>query len=239
MTQLPEWLRNNIRSKCDCGYPIIDNELLTQRYCSNPNCYKHMGARIDVLAKKMSMKGIGPAAGEEMARNTKYLTPVPYIIKGKPIKSLSEIAELCDFYGVSKQWSEILRGINSPEGLRGTEYEWCIPGLEEAMEYFTVRETMKSELTLYVWITGSIDNYSNRDEFIADLNLVFEPIITIVNNRSTIAGTSALIKESYTGSSSKTEKAIKNGIPILTSEEFLGYVYTEYTKRGGVIDEVS
>lgn len=237
MTQIPTWLATNIKSKCECGGDIVNNDLLTQRYCSNPNCYKHIGARIDALAKKLSIKGIGPAAGEEMAKYTKYLTPVPYIVRGYPQATLAEIAEYCDFYGVSKQWSKILQGVNDPEALRGTEYEDCIPGIKEAMEYFTVRETVKSAVTVYVWITGSIEGYSNRDEFISDMNLLFEPIIKVVNNGSTISNTTVLVKEPYSNTSGKTEKARKNGIPVMSSDEFVGYLYSEFEKRGGTFDE--
>ena len=127
--------------------------------------------------------------------------------------------------------------MNDPEVLRGTEYEGCIPGIKEAMEYFTIKETVKSAITIYVWITGSIDGYSNRDEFISDMNLLFEPIIKVVNNGSTISNTTVLVKEPYSNTSGKTEKARKNGIPVMSSDEFMGYLYSEFKERGGTLDE--
>lgn len=237
-TNIPEWLRSNMQWLCKCGYEIVDDGpvgadgvmKLTQRWCSNPNCPYHMAEKVVMLARRFGIDGIGPATAREMIRIYKFkshLDALRFWFAEKPSVYLYEVAEMAYIYGTDSKWKEWLGGYTSideyvrkvrfpeEEVLMNREY------IEQCCAYFNVKGEALNSIVLKVMITGSIDGFSSRQEFLSAVNNHYKDHFRIEDNKKTVRDTICLIREPYTADHSKSDIAIRNGIPILNSKEFI------------------
>ena len=112
--EIPSWLQEHINTACPyCKEPIVNNFMLTDRYCSNLRCPEHMAQKIVVLAKRFGVKNFGIAAARSVVRQNKFQLHtqiIPYWFKDKPLLHLHEIGEICLIKGHQKKWREYCEG---------------------------------------------------------------------------------------------------------------------------------
>lgn len=159
------------------NYPIYRNIELTRAKCGNPKCKGHMKHKADDLLKYLGVSGIGPkTCFNIIAENglENHFEILRFVFKDKPALQLWEIAMFCYVDGISTEWENILAGYASfdefyekenPQGI--IKYSRNI--LTKAEAYFYVLPPLSRDCW-EVMITGSINGYKNRDEFVNDCN---------------------------------------------------------------------
>ena len=112
--EIAPWLEEHINKNCPyCGAPIVNNQLLTDRFCSNEKCPEHMAQKIVVLAKRLDVKNFGIASAREAVRLYKFQLHtqiIPYWFKEKPSLYLHEVGEICLIKGHQKKWRQYCEG---------------------------------------------------------------------------------------------------------------------------------
>ena len=80
-------------------------------------------------------------------------------------------------------------------------------------------------------ITGTPSGFSSKENFIDTINHICRGRIVIIHQKTKRqSGVDFLIREKGSTTRGKVEAAIKGGIPIVTSEEFITLL-TEYLKK--------
>lgn len=245
-TGLPVWLYNNINKYCpECGAPLFDdgptdsdgNVQYTQRYCANPYCPGHMAEKIAYMATKLGIPGVKGATALSMIklRGLKsHLEAIPYWYQDSkpPALYLWEIADIAQVYGLQNKWRELLSGCNSFKEFYDSypcmtqDLIDCKPILLKAESYFEVKPALSKRI-INIMMTGSIDGYSNRKDFVTYLNDKVGKYIQIVEVGKRAHDVDFLVKEPYTVDHSKTGVAINNNIPIVSSAQFVWYLNQE------------
>lgn len=147
-----------------------------------------------------------------------------------------DIAKVCHddetiFISMIKS-NDLYKLVNKIDGFGDVMYQslfnYCklhLSGIEELMSYFTFEKEndvvdKKIDLSKRIFvITGSLNHYKNRDEFVG----VIESFGGKVSG-SVSAKTSYLINNNIDSTSSKNVKARKLGIPIITEEDFISMI---------------
>lgn len=236
---IPEWLKPHMKMFCECGGVIADDGpvdykgrmKLTQRWCMNPNCPYHMAKRIQMLAERMGVVGVGIKTAQDMAigyRFTNHLQALRFWFPVKPSVYLYEVAEMSYIYGVSSEWKDLLAGYTSFVEFYA-ENPW--PALDAAIQYksyllecekyFDVKQERITNRVLYVMLTGSIHGFNSRREFLDAINERYKGIFRVEDNKKTVRGTYCLVKEPGSVDYSKTQIAMANNIPIMDSAHFV------------------
>lgn len=227
---IPKWLGESLRHDCEvCGCPILNNEELTARWCSNISCYSHMQHKGDYMCKRLSIKGVGPATCLETLKRyhlKNHFELLRFVLRDRPRVHLWEIADMaCIHTFGSVYWEKELAGIQSFE-----EYftsNKFIPKLIrshqdmliDAQKYFTIKMPL-SKNGIKVMITGSIKGFNNRQLFIEKCNDIVGQHLRVTQvNRNNSAN--YLITENIHSTTDKAEIARRQGIPILSPSEFL------------------
>lgn len=236
---IPEELADLVVRNCKFdGFPIIRNLALTSAHCIHPDCRGHMQFRGEELLKYLGIKGIGPATCLSCIKSkglANHFQLIPVIFKdAKPRLHLWEIAKFCYIPGVSNGWEDMLSGYTTfteyfasghvPDFVQPFKYR-----LLNAEKFFDVKPPLSSR-KLDVMITGSINGYGNRDQFISDCNAVVGSLVRVKKcgkkqsaNYLICEYKTDLIKSLEAGLSGtgKAEAAWRGGAKIVTSEEFL------------------
>lgn len=228
--ELPDWVFDNILKVCPvCQYPIIENDTMTARKCSNPKCPEHMSYKAVELCKFLGIKGIGPATAKGMIQTHKlnnHFEMLPLLTKVKPLASLVDIAELACIEGYGRTQAEKeLAQMSSFEQyftvfganplLRQNQEMLC-----EAQKYFTIRQPL-SNRKLYVMGTGSFHNFNSREEYFNLINDRLGKHLHVIQTGKRKTGVSYLIKEDDAIDHSKSQVARENNIPIVTPAQFI------------------
>lgn len=235
---IPEWLRENINTSCPyCGTPLFDNDILTQRFCPNPSCPGHLAQRCDTICKYFNIKNVGPATALSMIKSKSLQNTYEFIrevFKGeKPEVELWEVAKLGGIYGIDTKFRELLIGYSSFE-----EYFDTDPNVHPIMaedrdyliygqQFFKIKRPL-SKRVINVMMTGSIDGFTNRKDFIRKCNDTFGHRLQVIEVGKRATNVQYLIKEKTTVDHSKSALALKHGIPIVTPMEFLYLVKEVY-----------
>jgi hypothetical protein len=236
---IPDWLYENINKQCPyCGAHIADDGpdgnngqlLLTQRYCINPSCPGHLQHRIDILAKRFNVKGFGPETGLSFAKSYHYKNHLQilqvWFPDYKPKIHLWEVGDLSMIYGLSGTWKEYTMGYRSfQEMFDNADY---LPRIIRANKnylfycetFFDIKAPLSKDV-VNIMISGSIDNFSNRKQFVETMNDTFGKWVQIIDVKKRISDVACLVKEPYSSDHEKTSLAESNGIPILSSREFI------------------
>lgn len=237
-TEMPAWLYDNINKRCPhCGAHICDDGpvvngvmQLTQRYCINPRCPGHMAHKMDILAKRFGVKGFGPETALSLCKVNKYQNHLEILKKwfpdSKPKVHLWEVGDLAMIYGFGGSWKELVLGYSSfeeffktatmiPEAIRCNE-EYLL----YCEQFFEVKPPL-SKNVVNIMMTGSINGFSNRAQFVEAVNLTFGKYVQVIDVGKRVRGVSYLVKEQGTVDHSKSDLANANGIPIVTPIEFL------------------
>lgn len=241
--EIADWLAIHLHDNCPyCGFPIVNNENLTDRYCSNPQCPGHMSFKIAALAQRLGVKDIGPATALDLINTYKlpyHIQYLRYMLREKPKLYLYQVGELAMIKGYQKKWRDYCRGKstmaevcsspNVPEAIRSQ-----LSLLQECEKACEVIPTLKGK-ELFVMLTGSFDGYRARADYIAAMNAKYGEYIELVDIGKRKLDVDFLIKEPWTSDHEKSAIAEAYGIPVVSPaqmEELLK-VYASYINRGG------
>lgn len=236
---IPDWLSLYMEKECPaCGAPLVDDGppndtggvLLTQRYCPNNYCPRHMAHKIVNVAKYLGIQGYGPATAEDMVRLNKlenHLQAIPLLMQGeRPRVYVWEVGIMAQIYGLSSKWKEILLGYKSFEEY--FEKAKSIPNdlvlnkkyLMYAESFFDLKEPL-SKRVIRIMISGSITGFSNKHDFVPWLNERVGQYLQIMEVGKRKTNVDFLVKEPTSVDHAKTGIALEAGIPIVSSKQFL------------------
>lgn len=241
-TDIPDWLKPHIPTMCKCGLGVMIDDgpvgadgimKLTQRWCSNPECKYHMAEKVQMLAKRFGIDGVGPETARYEVTHYMYRTHLDALrvwFQEKPSVFLYEAAEMSYIYGVDSKWKEWLVGYNSLDEFYRESKN--IPDvmlmhrdyLYQCMDYFNIKKSEESRAVLKVMLSGSMHGYSSRDAFLSAINSEFKDYFCVLDNKKTVRDTVALIIEKDSVDYSKSDIAKRHSIPTFTSQEFIAFL---------------
>lgn len=240
---IPEWLSPYINKTCPfCGAPIANNQLLTDRYCTNPECKGHMAYKVEALAKRFGCKNVGPATAREAIELHKWkyhVEAIPWMLREKPELHLYEIGEICMIKGHQKKWREycaghsnmieVIKDPNNPQVLRDNAYL-----LIHATQYVKLIPDLEGKI-LHVMMTGSFDGYRSRNEWLAEMNRRYGDVVQLQDVGKRKTGVDYLVKEKWAADHEKSNIAQKAGITIVSPDELEERLkwYHTYIIEGG------
>ena len=244
-SMLPEWLRSSLSSTCSyCQSPMLnyynDDYRCTNRKCSNPTCPGIIAARGEFIMKLLGVKGVGfktcltKVKGGGVKDQVKLLP----IFGVKPTVTLYDYLRLHCFSGVDGEWEKICKKLdvytldelfNSYDGKFKSLLLENKDLLYDDLQYVNLVEKPKNRVAtnkriyLTIMITGTPNGYSSKDQFVDTLNANMLGKIVIIHQRTKKqTGVDYLIREQGSTTRGKVEAAIRGGIPIVTSSEFIG-----------------
>ena len=219
--EIAEWLLPHLQSECRyCGAPIVDNDNLTDRYCSNPACPGHLSYKVAAIMKKLGIKGVGPATALADIQLYKYPYPAQYIsryIADKPKAYLWQVGEYAMVKGFQKRWQDICYGKHSmAEVCDAPDTPQVLKDNRELLlateKCFEVLQPLEGE-RIFVMLTGSFDGYRSRKDFIAEMNARHGSYVQLVDVGKRKTGVQFLIKEAWTSDHEKSAIAAEYHIP--------------------------
>ena len=252
---IPDWLKESLPSKCSyCGSPMAnyynDDYRCTNRRCTNPSCYGYVAARADFARKLIGIKGVGFAGCLKDAELIKAKSPFELfrVWQIVPVITLEQFLRIHCFEGIDSEWGKITQqlGVYTLDELyEKYDGKWKSL-LEEHKEeiynnqkYVKLQEKPKSlsskgpELVLTIMITGTPIGFQTKDHFINIVNNACNGKIVIIHQKTKKqSGVDFLIREPGSTTRGKVDAAKRGGIPIVTSKEFLTYVYVKLQEMG-------
>lgn len=242
---MPDWLKENLHAKCKyCGSEMEnfyndENGRCTGRRCSNHLCYGMQAAKANFISELTKVKGVGFATFLDVAiaNNTKHHIPLFNKVCGKVKMNLSTFLRSMCFPGVDGEWSKICASLDLQtidelyEKYDGQLKDILLSNkelIEEMSEYVELEVPISNSkkndciATITVMITGNVDEFPSKEHFIAAVNAAANGYIRVVHQETKRqTGVDFLIKEEHTKTKGKVEAAIKGGIPIVTSAQFV------------------
>lgn len=228
--ELPSWVWDNILKICPhCGCMIVENDLMTARWCSNPKCPEHMAYKIVEVCTFFGVKGMGPATAKEWIIEKKLQSQfeiIPLLFDIKPKASLADIATLAciEGYGSTQAEKELphMRSFEEYFSMSNPN-PLLVPYKDilcDAQKYFDIKKPV-SVRKLYVMATGSFHGFNNRDSFFTFVNEHFGSYVHVIQTGKRKTGVTFLIKEEDAIDHSKSQTARENNIPIVTPVQFI------------------
>ena len=166
-----------------------------------------------------------------------HLEAIPYWYQDgtRPCLYLWEVADVAQIYGMQSKWREILAGYKTFEEFY-VNYPFmtqdllsCKSELISAEKYFSIKPPLSKRI-INIMMTGSIEGFSNRKDFVAYLNEKMGKYIQIVEVGKRASNVDFLVKEPYSVDHAKTGVAMENNIPIVSSAQFMYYLNDELKK---------
>ena len=242
-SQLPDWLKSNIRDKCECGHDMENfynvSGQITARRCTNPKCPHVMAQKITAMCDILKVKGIGYKTGLSLIKThnlTSHFEAIPYILEEKPRISICNLLRCNFIQGVDTKWSTVdavCATVDDIFSVYSGEFKDLLlehkTEILESAKYFSIIEKYKPKfepvVTGTVMLSGNIKGIPNRNTFIAGINYGSQGLIDIrVSEHKRKTGVMALIQEADSPRQGKAQCAEENGIPIMTPDEFKKYV---------------
>jgi DNA ligase (NAD+) len=225
--QLVRWFRKlNLKGIAESTLQkLIDAELVT----SIPSLYglkdfKAEAAAIPGLGSKSIAEVLNIINSKKTVKDYEVLSVIcPEGIGRSTLKPFLEANKLSDVLLMTKNKkmekllaTEGISEINAEKICEGMDHyilEWALGGHD-----ITVEETYKSSKKgdgMKVCITGKINNFKNRDEFVAAIEAKGHSFVDSVTKNCDI-----LVTNDSGSGSSKNKKAAELGKPIMTEDEF-------------------
>ena len=254
--KIPDWLKNNIDAECpECGSPMMnfystkDKERCTNRKCSNNSCPLTIATRISEMTDILKIPNIGVATGLTITRNrelTNHLQALEYISDQPISMSINTLLRIAFIPSMGTKCFDIdTREYTSMrdflEKYRGEHYYTIMPYAnlllegESKVNISTYQKPHEIEFdcvySCNVMITGNVLGLGDRKLFPHYINLLTKGLVEVkvVGKRKT--GVTALIAEQGYTVTGKVSTAVENNIPIMTSEEFVEYVFKRIEER--------
>jgi hypothetical protein len=255
-TRLPDWLSENLSSKCKyCDSPMLDyyndaDGRCTGRKCSNEYCPGMIAARADNMRQLIGIKGVGFAACLELVNRYDVKDPIQLLSYWdiKPTVKIGTYLRMHCWAGVDTELeTEMQRyGIHTMDDLF-TKYDGKYKQLiqqhaEELKAYvhlvnLELPDVIVNEPKIVhtIMITGTPNGFSTKEDFINQVNAACGGyIVTIHQKTKRQSGVDFLIREQGSTTRGKVEAAIRGGIPIVTSVEYIQVLSKEMsTIKGG------
>lgn len=252
-TRLPDWLSAALPATCPhCGSPMVnyynDDYRCTNRKCSNPKCYTFVAAKADFARSIIGIDGVGY---KTCLRDAKYIgaTSVFQLLNywgSKPTVTMEQFLRMHCFEGIDSEWERIVKEnsiytldelFEKYEGKWRTLIEEHKEELYSNLQYVTLKGKPADligsgpKLTYTIMITGTPIGFATKEHFI---NMVNEAcrglIVTIHQKTKRQSDVDFLIREPGSETKGKVEAAMKGGIPIVTSEQYMLFL-AEQIKR--------
>lgn len=244
---LPTWLSTELNSSCVyCGSPMLNyyNDVgrCTNRKCSNDNCPGFIAARAEFVCKLLKIDGMGFKSCLKDLRIFKANTVFELLNAWhiKPTVPLSVFLRMHCFEGVDNAWEDICQTLSVYtleelyERYDGKWKQLLIDKREEIennLKYVTLAgkpENMVKtgpKYVLTIMITGTPIGYASKDDFIYTVNDACRGLIVVKHQKTKRqTGVDCLIREPGSTTRGKVEAAVKGGIPILTSAQFVNFL---------------
>jgi hypothetical protein len=241
------WLKSNLSEKCIyCGSPMLnyynDDYRCTNRKCSNPNCYGFVAAKADFARKLLGIKGIGFAGCLNDAEVIQATSPFQlFKVWGiKPVVTIDQFLRIHCFEGVDSEWERIVKQLNIytlDELFERYDGKWKQVLLDNKEQIYANAEYVSfvkkpekvsstgPEKTFNIMITGTPNGFATKDDFINTLNVACQGRIVILHQKTKRqSGVDFLIREPGSTTRGKVDAAMRGGIPIVTSQEFIDYL---------------
>lgn len=240
--KLPDWLKTHISPTCKyCGSDMMNyynpDGRVTNRRCSNSVCPAMIAARADFMRNLLGIKNIGFATCLSQIRQYKITNPVELlgVWNYKPTVSLGTFLRIHCFEGVDTELENIAVSLNIftlDELYEKYDGKWKAlledkkNLLYEDLKYVELEQPKnnykgKSEV-LTIMITGTPNGFPSKEVFIETCNAACAGRIIVIHQKTKRqSGVDFLIREQGSTTRGKVEAALKGGIPIVTSEEFL------------------
>lgn len=252
-TNLPYWLQENLKPNCPyCGKPMMnyynENGRCTNRKCSNKECCGMIAAKADFVRKLLKLDGLGFKTCLRDIQISKARDPFELLAFWhiKPTVPLHMFLRMHCFEGIDNEWEDIVQtlGIYTLDELYD-KYNgkwWGLLDLAKDRLYENLKyveltgrpeDMVKSgpKLVLTIMITGTPIGWASKDEFVNTLNSICRGIIVIKHQKTKRqTNVDCLIREPGSTTRGKVEAAIKGGIPILTSEQFIKFLTAQMLK---------
>lgn len=242
---IPEWLKTNLPSNCPyCKSPMInyynDDYRCTNRKCSNEHCISFAGYKGNFMFKLLDYKGIGPETCIGYARElgSNHVAMLG-LVRYTPTLKLGTYLRIHCFEGVDSEWDKVCE-MNDWYTLDDLfenydgKFRYIIDVnrelLYDNLQYVNLVERpirieeVKEVLT--IMITGTPIGFDSKDDFIDQCNEACCGLIKILHQKTKRqSDVDFLIREPGSTTRGKVEAAKRGGIPIVTSQQFLMYLY--------------
>lgn len=250
---MPEWLKTSLVSKCPyCGHAMQNyyNDVgrCTNRRCSNNMCIGMLAARADFVRKLIGIEGVGFKTCLNDIRVSKSSTVFQLLNfwNVKPTVPLSTFLRMHCIEGIDNEWEDIVQteGVYSLDELYD-KYNGKRRGLLDAikgmlysnLEYVNIigrpDDLVKSgpRKVYTIMITGTPIGFASKDDFLYQVNAACRGLIIVKHQKTKRqSGVDCLIREPGSNTRGKVEAAMKGGIPILTSSQFIQFLTKELEK---------
>lgn len=246
--RLPEWLAKELNPMCPyCGSPKMnyyneDDGRCTGRKCSNQNCPGMIAARADNMRQLLNIKDIGFAACLKDVKNNNITRPIELlrIWNIKPTVDVGLFLRLQCWEGVDSGLETEMQKYNIQslddlfERYDGKYIDMIrnhrdeLYALSSLVTFKEATNVRKNAITHTIMITGTPNNFPTKEAFVEGLNAACDGrVITIHQKTARQGGVDYLICEPGTKTTRKVATAIKAGIPIVTSEQYMAILVTE------------
>lgn len=246
-TRLPQWLQSSLSHTCKyCGSEMLDyyNDAgrCTNRKCSNDECPGFLAAKADTMRTILGLKGVGFATCLNTITAYKlksHLDLLP-LWNVRPTVTVDIFLRIHCIPGVDTEWEKIVKTndiytldelYSSYNGKNRSLLDKYKDELYAHANYvnFVQRPAnssrKKDALVITIMITGTPNGYSTKEDFVNTLNAALGGYIIIVHQKTKRqTGVDALIREPGSTTRGKVEAAIKGGIPIMTSKQFIDFL---------------
>lgn len=253
--RMPEYLAKALPETCPyCGSPRMNyyNDIdgrCTGRKCSNEYCPGMIAMRADNMRQLIGIKGVGFAACLELVKRHDVKNPIQLLEywEIKPVVKIGTYLRMHCWEGVDSELdTEMQRyGIHNIDDLfnkyDGKYKQMIAEHAEEIRKYsslvnFEVPDILTNEPKIVhtIMITGTPNSFATKDDFIAKVNEACGGyIVTIHQKTKKQSGVDFLIREEGTNTRGKVEAAIKGGIPIITSVDYIRLLAAEMSTIKG------
>ena len=253
--RMPDWLKSELRANCPyCGSPMLNcynkDGRCTNRRCENDSCKGMIAARADFMRKLLDIKGAGFASNisDVSAFKIKNQLELLTVWGIKPKVDLGTYLRMHCFEGIDSEWDRITKELNVYtldelyERYTG-KWKQLLEDNKELLyndlKYITLKENDihydGPAIKHVIMITGTPYNFASKDDFINQVNEACAGrIITIHQKTKRQSNVDFLIREPTSTTRGKVEAAIKGGIPIITSQEYLDLLHQEILELNNV-----
>ena len=248
--RLPEWLGSHLFENCSiCGSPMEnyyneDDGRCTNRRCSNPTCPGMIAARADNMRQLLGLKGLGYASCLDTVRlhDIKYPIEILKYWGIKPKVTIGKYLRMQCWPGVdsgleTEMQKHAITSLNSLFERYDGKYKDLILSHKDELLRFQDLVTLPEEVTdrpdrIYtIMITGTPNGFNTKDHFINSVNRMCSgKIVTIHQATKRQSGVDFLIREPGSTTRGKVEAAQRGGIPIVTSEEYMGFLMNQLSE---------
>lgn len=238
--KIPDWLKSNLPATCHyCGKPLMagrnEYSRLTGLKCEDDYCPSKIASQLEFMFDLLGMKGYGFATCLQFVKKHNFKHPLEYVqvFENKPTVSLGDFLRCCCIQGIDGEWVTMAEHSNSytiDELLQAyPHHEVLNNNLEHiryCLQFVNLKERTipkkKGTVPIVIMITGTPIGYPTKEAFIDACNELLDGEFRVIHQKTKRqSGVNFLIREKGSTTRGKVEAALKGGISILTSAEFI------------------